>query len=267
MIKIAYLSDAHLELQERNFAFPDADVLLLAGDICVVADLRDGFCDTTFGINQRQFLRAVSVKYKTVIWIPGNHEYYNGNMSTNQEKVNNFLKSENLTNITYIPMGCLKVNDIKFVFASLWTDINKGNPIDISCSGIMNDYQQIMINDDASASGIRYLTPDDTMRLHTMHRDHIKVEVVGHDKVVVMTHHAPHILSAGDRRIDRSSVFYCCTDMEDVILDNPQIKFWIAGHTHNKADYFIGDAQILSNPRGYPSEKISKSFIIETITL
>ena len=167
----------------------------------------------------------------------------------------------------FAPMGSYTVNDIHFVFATLWTDINKGNPIDVSGSGVMNDYRHIMIYDDSLESGVRYLTPYDTMKIHSDHREFISEKVQGHEKVVVMTHHAPHMLSSGGHSTDKSSVFYCCTDLEDVILDNPQIKFWIAGHTHSKADYHIGDTRILSNPRGYRLEKLSHNFQINVIDL
>ena len=72
MTKIAYMSDAHLENHGRNFEFPDADVLLLAGDICVVEDLRDAYAETVFGYNQRQFLIDAYAKYPYIFWVPGN---------------------------------------------------------------------------------------------------------------------------------------------------------------------------------------------------
>ena len=37
----------------------------------------------------------------------------------------------------------------------------------------------------------------------------------------------------------------------EFMLDNPQIKLWTHGHTHEDFDYMIGSTRIVCNPRGY----------------
>jgi Calcineurin-like phosphoesterase len=267
-MKIAFCSDLHLESFGRNFELPDADLLLLAGDILVVSDLRREFSGIQACDNQRQFLIDVASKYETVLWVPGNHEYYDSCIDTVEKNVNDFLKAECIDNITFGAKGSLTIHGVKFVCATLWTDINKANPVAVmNGKYVMNDYVFITKADASLDSGIRYLSTQDTMNIHHEHRNHIKDEIVGHDKVVVMTHHAPHMLSSGSHFKDTSSAYYCCTDIEDIILDNPQIKFWVAGHTHNRIEYEIGDTKIHSNPRGYGSEKISSDFVIKTFEL
>ena len=41
------------------------------------------------------------------------------------------------------------------------------------------------------------------------------------------------------------------SELDDFILDHPQIKLWTHGHTHEDFDYQIGSCRILCNPRGY----------------
>ena len=41
------------------------------------------------------------------------------------------------------------------------------------------------------------------------------------------------------------------SELTEFILDNPQIKLWTHGHTHDVFDYMIGSTRILCNPRGY----------------
>ena len=41
------------------------------------------------------------------------------------------------------------------------------------------------------------------------------------------------------------------SDMNDYILDHPQIRLWTHGHTHHPFDYRIGSTRIVCNPRGY----------------
>ena len=39
--------------------------------------------------------------------------------------------------------------------------------------------------------------------------------------------------------------------LDQFILDNPQIKLWTHGHTHEEFDYMIGSTRVVCNPRGY----------------
>jgi hypothetical protein len=41
------------------------------------------------------------------------------------------------------------------------------------------------------------------------------------------------------------------SDLSAFILDNPQIKLWTHGHTHEDFDYMLGSTRIVCNPRGY----------------
>jgi hypothetical protein len=36
-----------------------------------------------------------------------------------------------------------------------------------------------------------------------------------------------------------------------LILNNPQIKYFSHGHTHDSFDYMIGGCRVICNPRGY----------------
>ena len=39
--------------------------------------------------------------------------------------------------------------------------------------------------------------------------------------------------------------------LEELIMDNTQIKYWVHGHMHDPVDYTIGETRVLANPRGY----------------
>jgi len=74
---IQYVSDLHLEFPDNKDYLlkhpirPCADILVLAGDIMTFSSLNknDGFFD------------KVSADFKSVYWLPGNHEYYHYDMS------------------------------------------------------------------------------------------------------------------------------------------------------------------------------------------
>lgn len=265
-MKIGFGSDIHLEFGGRDFDLPDADVLVLAGDIMVIDDLRDAFEFMGNSLHGRKFLRDVSAKYKHVIYVPGNHEFYGGNISTSSKVMWDFLISEGIDNIHFSSMSSFHIDDVSFIFSTLWTDINKANPVVIA-SGMMNDYRQIMINDVILPSGGRYLTPYDTMRIHDEHVNHIKDELLHtENKVVMVSHHAPNMLSCDDDTYPQNIIdyFYCATDMDDVILDNPKIRYWIHGHLHTRKQYEIGSTIVVSNCRGYTNhEKMADTFKIK----
>ena len=71
-------------------------------------------------------------------------------------------------------------------------------------------------------------------------------------KVVVVTHHSPSKSSTHPRyKHDTIMNGAYSSDLNDFILDNPQIKYWTHGHTHEPFRYMIGQCEVICNPRGY----------------
>jgi Icc-related predicted phosphoesterase len=63
---------------------------------------------------------------------------------------------------------------------------------------------------------------------------------------------APSFLSVNEKfKHDGKSNGAYCSDLSDLILDNPNIKVWVHGHVHDTCDYKVGDTRVLCNPRGY----------------
>lgn len=262
-MKVIFGSDFHLEDHERDFEFPPGDILILAGDIFQVSDLLPENEYAIIGSRVRRFINSALKVYDKVIHTPGNHEQYDSNIGNTQKIINNYLKSENITRYIYGATGVEKSGDVTFIFSTLWTDIKKGSPI-IVRANIMNDYKYITIND--SDGYERNLNPYDTMEIHQEHKKFLEDQLaINPGKVVVVTHHAPHSMSQINESKSIGDFYYCCTDMENCLLDNPQIVYWIHGHLHTRHDYEIGSTKIISNCRGYKTEKMSKSFSLSEI--
>lgn len=256
--KFAYASDIHLEFGKPDFEFPDADILLLAGDICPISDLQ--LIHTSIGNSCLYFFKTISEKYSKVIWVAGNHEWYYSNMVNGKSIIDKFFKSHGIDNIEFSAMGTYLHNNVKIVFATLWTDINKANPIEmIVGSNTMNDYVCI-------DNGKKKLTPSDTVSIHLEHRKFIEKECSNFSgNIIVMSHHQPVI---SEKISGRMQYFYGSTDMENIILDNPNIKKWIFGHAHSREKIVVGETEIMSNCRGYHGiEKQTKTFKVKTFLL
>ena len=236
-----------MEFGKRDFDLPDADVLILAGDICVASYLKESHCGTLVGNHAHEFFRDVSAKYRDVIYVAGNHEHYGGNLDKTSDIINDFFDRENIINIHHEHCGVVVIEDVLFIYATLWTDIDKRNPVVINRGkGYMSDYLEITYGIGEENT---FMTPNYATILHDNYRDFISVYAECHDKVVVVTHHAPNLKSCTEQSY--TNHFYACTDMDDIILDNPCISHWIHGHTHDNSDYMIGDTNVLSNCRGY----------------
>ena len=259
-MKIKLVSDLHLEFSDINIQNEhDYDLLILGGDIMIAQDLHDYPPKDSImefvGSRQekskrfRDFLKRVSFQFPQVIYIAGNHEYYHGKYPDAID----YLKTEceSYSNIHMLEMESLTIQDITFVAGTLWTDMNRKDPLTLtSCRETMNDYHVVRNSQREYAK----LSPIDTVRRHMDTMSFIKTEVEKNPdgKYVVVGHHAPSLLSVKPKyEKDYQINGAYRSDLSEFILDHPQIKLWTHGHTHNAFDYMIGSTRVVCNPRGY----------------
>ena len=272
-MKIAVASDLHLEFGPITLKNKEnADVLILSGDICVAADIKpkdDPYYKQLdrFGRSDQvyEFFANCCKEFKNVLYVMGNHEYYHGDYAF---VIDYLLEHLNHDNLHILNNDVLKIDDLTFIGGSLWTDMNKEDPITINQAlGYMNDYRQIR-NSKHNVNG-KFL-PQDTVEEHKEMLKLIKDTLAAsnpEDKFVVVGHHAPTKMSTHPRYKDDHYINGCySSDLSEFILDNPQIKLWTHGHTHHKFDYMVGSTRIVCNPRGYDGyEDISDHFLLKYV--
>jgi len=254
-MKLALASDIHLEFGDINLENKEnADLLILAGDICVAKDCAQ---PNYIGERNRAFFQRVSSEFPKVIYILGNHEHYAGDFVNSKDLLQKMFDDLCLTNITLLEKETVIIDDITFIGGTLWTNMNKSDPLTMWHAGrSMNDYKEIK-NSSRGYSGGGYMSrlqPEDTLKDHETMMDYIKLVVEGkHDqKFVVVGHHAPSFSSVAPAFHSDTLMngnFY--TDLTEFIMDRPQIKLWIHGHMHNTSDYMIKGTRVVCNPRGY----------------
>ena len=260
-MKIKLVSDLHLEFSDVVIPNDEGcDVLILSGDIMTAWDLHN---HPEEGINPlvplgprqqaatrfRDFLRRVSIVFPNVIYVAGNHEFYHGKFPDAIQ----YLKEEcaRHPNIHFLEMDTKEIDDVTFVGSTLWTDMNRGDPLTLHSIGdMMNDYH-IVRN---SEQGYTKLRPAHTASRHRKSLEYIKsvVELDPSKKYVVVGHHAPSKLSTHEQyKSEYIMNGAYSSDLSNFILDHPQIKLWTHGHTHHPFDYMLGSTRIVCNPRGY----------------
>lgn len=265
-MKIKVVSDLHLEFSDIDIRNDEGcDVLILSGDILVVDDLyrhaaadfnpynTGAFADLNrrlaSAIRFRNFLKRVSDAFPHVVYVAGNHEFYHFRWYQTIDVLRD--ECAKFPNIYYLERDCKVIDDVTFIGGTLWTDMNRNDPLTLhSVRDMMNDYRVIR-NDKA---GFTSLKPIDTAIRHSQTVGYIKtvVEGKGDQKFVVVGHHAPSKQSTDRRYADQQLMNGAySSDLSEFILDRPQIKLWTHGHTHHPFDYMIGETRIVCNPRGY----------------
>jgi Icc-related predicted phosphoesterase len=288
-MKIALASDIHLEFGDINLQNTEnANVLILSGDICVAADIgkpdRYNIMEDSRGNRIADFFKRCSFQFPHVVYVMGNHEHYNGDFAKSAAKLKSMLDSNMLSNVYLLDKECKVIDDVTFIGGTLWTDMNKEDPITLhSMTRMMNDFRCV----DNSSRQVSYKTyvplldengsvrkgedghamtqaefrtrdasfsPEDAVEDFKYTVEYIRTVVEGkHDKkFVVAGHHSPSKLSTHPRYASEHIMNGgYSSDLSEFILDHPQIKLWTHGHTHEDFDYMLGSTRIVCNPRGY----------------
>jgi len=284
-MKIAVCDDLHLEFGDIFLKNEDnAEVLILAGDICTAKVFKHKPKERAM---VKDFFRRCAFQFPHVVYVLGNHEHYDYDIA----KTYNTLKAElaDLPNVHLLEKETWEHNDITFVGATLWTDMNKGDSLtQWHCGQRMNDFRLItnsnrkthhtntiyVKNPDGSGMHLKDAegnlvveridhyekssrwSVEDSVEDHKKALDYIRIATADYGgvprKFVVVTHHAPTPLSIAEYYKGdtlMNGAFH--SDLSEFIMDRPQIKLWLHGHMHNVSDYMIGDTRVVCNPRGY----------------
>lgn len=244
-MKVNAISDIHLEFFDKNTKLPEigeGDVLILGGDILCARHLsKKGMSREIY----LEFLKQCVSRYDNVIYLLGNHEHY----SLNYDKTIKIIREHIPKEINVLENELIKIKDWVFLCCTLWTDFFNENPLEMmdSCR-FMSDYRAIRID-----STYRKLRPEDTLYFHKKSKEFLteKVKEFKNDKIWIATHHAPSLQSIHEKYKSQPLNGAFVSDLDNFILDNPQIKYFSHGHTHESFDYMIGNCRVLCNPHGY----------------
>jgi predicted phosphodiesterase len=269
----------------------DADVLILAGDICMARDFE--ITETKRAERYFAFFEQVSNEFAKVIYILGNHEHYNGDVAYSYGILKRHLAK--FPNIQVMDKETLELEDVTFVCATMWTSMNDEDPVTLhAVKDMMNDFRNVKnslrmiartvpLYDDGEYNVDRKVighkvkeepakfSPQDSVDDHKQALDYINHVLMNDDtkKYVVVTHHTPSWQSCAPKWLgDRVMNGAFHTELGDFIAYRPQIKLWVHGHTHDAFDYVLGETRVVCNPRGYIGHEMqADSFQLKYIDL
>lgn len=234
-------------------AVPDADVCICAGDIC------EGGPDKAV----RYLGEHVSRKMPVVL-VPGNRDYYRASLVEGLREAMR-LAAELYPNVYVLSRRSVVLGGHRFVGATLWSDFNLHGNMSwaMRCAQTeLDDYRQIkfsIVPREQFGSG------------HSGGQNHIDKHFLRttldnpfDGPTVVVTHHAPSIMSLGPDFTGAPLPASAVTNLEPDIARYQPVA-WIHGHIHHRSDYFIMGTRVICNPRGDPAEPVPNfdpSFVV-----
>jgi predicted phosphodiesterase len=261
-MKIQIVSDLHLEFWGNkkiyNFIRPAADILCILGDLCCIDPVGCKMIIT--------FFKEISPKFRLIIWVPGNHEYYRDKQcpSCTIPEINKTARiiTKKFKNIKYLNCETIdylyKKTLYRFIGCILWTHIpdSKSKTIEET----MSDYGKIYTSwskKNAKAKRLNYkyvnawhskclqFIKSELTKTNKLKKNIVDNKNINNIKNIILTHHKPFL----GKRNTPVQMAYESDQMK--LLNSGQIHLWGYGHTHEKFHRKIGKTILYSLPKGY----------------
>jgi Icc-related predicted phosphoesterase len=240
------ISDLHFDVEkiQRDVSLsPDADVLVVAGDVC--EGLPEAF----------RWLRETYGPSIPIVTVAGNHSFYRRSLL---EELNAAQESAAEHNVLFLENSSCVIGEVMFIGATLWTDYRLFGDASrvhalLEARAKMNDHKKISLQKNPWK---RFL-PQDAATQHMKSVSFLKSCFDPSVKRrVVVTHHAPSASSLPPmyRHALISAAYASNLDehFEAIAAD-----LWIHGHIHSGSDYRLAETRVVSNPHGYGLENNS----------
>ena len=234
-MKLSYVSDVHCEFHKDSGTefiskLPrDSDVLVVAGDLCTASQLE-------------QTLSSLAANQQEVIYVPGNHEYYDSSLY----KVRDILEDCVHDNLHILTNKLITLHDQRFLGTTLWF---QNEPENIFHQNKMADFKAI--------KEFSEWVYEENFQAKRFLENNLQ------EGDVVVTHHLPSYKSVASMYSTSNLNRFFVSDMEELVLD-AKPKLWIHGHTHSSVDYMLGDTRVVCNPFGYAAYETNSNFNAST---
>ena len=260
VMKVRILSDLHLDINNKiPFQLADKDTFTI-----VCGDISGSISKTCKWIDNN---------IHNGLFVAGNHMFYDEHNLTIEQILGKYSTKYPLNkSVSFLNNNHKVINDIVFIGSTLWTDYKlfgagSAELYKYYATRCMNDFKYGRIENEGN---IARLTPEYCENAFQQSIEYIDdvCKIYTDKTIVVITHHAPSSQSIDkDYLLHSETAAAFASNLENFILDHPNIKLWCHGHIHLFKDYQIGACRIVCNPRGY--EQMSETtgfkpdFVIE----
>ncbi len=267
-MKIQLYSDLHLEAHPA-FApqpAPDADLLVLAGDIGSYQAGSALVQDPDFG------LARFSPRHgwpTPVLFVPGNHEYDALDFDVAHARLRETCERLGMVwlerEVWHPPGSDAQGRPLRFIGTTLWTDFDALVDLKAPLTA------QLQARDKAFRAANFYLKKTDTTRngeaflaeamreQALLCQDWLRaaLDAPFDGSTVVVTHFAPSLRSADPRYGLVPGTAGFCNALDDLL---PQADLWLHGHLHAPSDYRHAGCRVVANPLGYARKNEQSAF-------
>jgi len=264
------LSDLHLE-RYADFmpqAAPDADALILAGDI---GSYQAGSQLPPDDFGLRRFSPRRGAPWKRVFFVPGNHEYDALEYAPTRERLRALCDE---LGIEWLDREVVRLSDtVRLLGCTLWSDFEALAVAQPTLAA------QLKARDKAFRAANFYLGKFSTLcdgqpmlaeqlrELALQDQDWLRAALAQpfDGCTVVVTHFAPTLRSADPRYGVTPGTAGFCNALDDLL---PLADIWMHGHLHCFHDYQVSGVRrgrphacrVVANPRGYASKGEQQGF-------
>lgn len=229
--------DAGTKFLESVFLKPTAPNLLVAGDI------GNWYSEHALFYTD-YFFNLVRHKYQNVVCVLGNHDYYLFGLDKESSPVAKYRERySDYKNVHFLSLSdapsTVKIEDTTVIGGTLWSDLDPTYELDIVRR--LNDFWYV--------HGLTAKDYRDRFTKELLELDRL-LEIHKDEKCVVLTHHAPTFYTTPMYK-DSPLQSAFCTDLTRMFLSRSNIKAWVFGHTHVKAELEIGGVKLIENSFGY----------------
>lgn len=187
----------------------------------------------------KEFLKHASLMFEIVLVVAGNHEYYGSTI----DEANNYISqacNEAGQNVHFLNRSFVHFYGIKFIGATLWSNITYAASIRLNC------FRRIFENKDHHPYA--KLQMQTYLDLHRADLAFIQKEI-DDTPCVILTHYAP-LLECNGCYMDTPQASGFATDLK-YLYENRNILAHLYGHTHVNGKWFVNNAIITCNCKGY----------------
>jgi predicted phosphodiesterase len=276
-MRIQLLSDLHLEANPdfRPEPAPDADLLVLAGDIGSYQRRRDGSVmpEPDWGLRRFSPLAAYGAWPVPVLYVPGNHEYDAIDLDAGHAALRQTCER---LGIQWLERESAVIDGIRFVGTTLWSDYDA--LVDhANARGTDPLTHRLRQREKAYRAANFYLRKMDGRRLGRLFdaeamrdlglacQDWLRgaLQKPFDGPTVVITHFAPTLHSADPRYGLTPGTAGFCNALDDLLA---HADLWLHGHLHCPQDLQVGRCRIVANPLGY-ADKGEQATFRPTLTI